>query len=136
MTFAAMAILIGIPALLATAAGVVKLALRREFASAVRSWNLPGRAAVPTLTVGIPATELAVGLASLGAVFAGQRTAAAVSLMLLFFCLAAAQGLILRLSPRPTCGCFGRSSSPIEVRTIVRASALALMPAMALAVWR
>jgi hypothetical protein len=125
---------IGIPASLAVIAGVIKLRYRQEFASAVVSWGLVRGRGIALIVNGIPACEVAVGLAALGLALVGRPIGAAVLLALLFLLLAAGQAVILRRSVNPSCGCFGKTSGPIGTRTIVRAAVLALLPLAAIIV--
>jgi hypothetical protein len=126
---------IGIPASVAVIAGVIKLRFRREFATAVVAWGvLPPRGIRP-FTTGLPAAEVAAGLAAIGLTLMGRQVAAVALLAPLFLLLAAGQAVILRRSVNPSCGCFGRTAGPIGTGTIVRAAALALLPVAAIIVF-
>jgi len=135
MTEAMQLICIGLPAAVACAAGAVKLRFRREFATAVVAWGvLPPRGIQP-FTTGLPAAEVATGVAAIGLTLMGRQVAAVALLAPLFLLLAAGQAVILRRSVNPSCGCFGRTAGPIGTGTIVRAAALALLPVAAIIVF-
>lgn len=117
---------------MAIAAGLVKLRFRREFTSAVISWNLLGPSGVRALPYGVPIGEVTIGLTALGAAATGHVRIAAIALALLFLGMAAGQAAILRRSSSANCGCFAKTSAPIGWKTIARALVLALLPALAL----
>ena len=129
MTEAMQLICIGLPAAVACAAGAVKLRFRREFASAVVAWGvLPPRGIRP-FTTGLPAAEVAAGLAAVLLAALGRPAASAVLLSLFFALLAAGQGVIISTGGRGRCGCFGRWSGNLGVRSVASAAGRAALAA-------
>jgi len=98
--------------------GVLKLRDPGAFATDVANYQLfPGLAALLAAT--LPATEIVVGLAVIGAPPRWRRAAgAAVALLMALFTAAAASALLRHIDI--SCGCFGKDSGRIDALTIVR----------------
>lgn len=112
-------------------AGVLKLRFRREFASAVVSWNLGAPRFSSAVISGLPWIEVTAGLLALAAIPLRVLSPAAPALLsLLFFALAAGQVAVLRRTTSATCGCFGRSASRVGPGTVSRSALLGCLPVL------
>lgn len=113
-------------------AALAKWGDRESLVSATRALRLPG--ALTRVVHLLPPLEAALALGLLvlpwPAAFAG--VAALVLALMLAYTVVVARGLTM--SPRPSCGCFGRVGSPITPLTLVRNLVLTTLAAAAL-VW-
>lgn len=110
------------------ASSLPKLRHPFEFLSAVYSYELVGAKTGMLLAMIVPYSELAVGLALLGSVFAAGALLAAIALFLTF---AIAQAVVLARGSSVSCGCF--TSAPGElvgVGTLLRTTAFLAIAAL------
>lgn len=113
-------------------AAVAKIRHRGSALSSMKQLRLSSWLARPAVAAVFPWAELALA----GALVLAPRgptavlTAACTLILMCAYWALIARGLTM--TPRPTCGCFGRLGSPIRPTTLVRNSALVALAAVAL----